>query len=344
MITLRANRSAFQDYRLLPKILVDVKQPNLKTTVLGSEVDMPICIAPTAIQRLAHPLGEIATARAAAKFRTLMTLSSVSTTSLEEVASSTIPGAPRWFQLYIYKDRSITLKLIQRAEAAGYRAIVLTVDTPILGRREADLRNLFALPPHLKLGNFEGGLGSQPVGVKQQGSALNSYFAQQIDDQLTWTSTIPFIRENVGPDMKIIVKGVLTAEDALIACDLGVDAIWVSNHGARQLDTVPATTEVLEEITTACANHHRDVEIYVDGGFTRGTDVLVALALGARAVFIGRPVIWGLSHDGEQGVVQVLQLLKDELSLAMKLSGVTDVNKVPKGIVSKLGRFDLCYN
>lgn len=165
-----------------------------------------------------------------------------------------------------------------------------------------------------------------------------------IDDQLTWTSTIPFIRENVGPDMKIIVKGVLTAEDALIACDLGVDAIWVSNHGARQLDTVPATTEVLEEITTACANHHRDVEIYVDGGFTRGTDVLVALALGARAVFIGRPVIWGLSHDGEQGVVQVLQLLKDELSLAMKLSGVTDVNKVPKGIVSKLGRFDLCYN
>ena len=317
MITLRENRAAYSRLRILPRILVDVSQINMKTTILGKMIDSPICIAPTAMQQMAHPEGELATSRAAARHNTLMTLSSWSTMALEDVAS-VAPAGLRWFQLYVYKDRDITLDLIKRAERAGYEALAVTVDTPILGRREADLRNRFVLPSHLTMGNFKKLGGNHTSGTKNAGSAgsgLASYVSALIDQTLTWKD-IAWLRKNTT--MKIVVKGVMTVEDALASIENGVDGIWVSNHGARQVDTTPATIEILPEITEAVAGK---VEVYVDGGILRGTDVFKALALGARAVFVGRPVLWGLAHSGEEGVYNVLKLLNDEFALAMKLSG-----------------------
>lgn len=322
MITLRENRDAYSRLRIMPKILIDVSKITTKTTILGDVVDSPICIAPSAMQQMAHPDGEIATSRAAAKCNTLMTLSSWSTIALEEVASAA-PSGLRWFQLYVYKDRVVTLDLVKRAERAGYKALAVTVDTPILGRREADVRNRFALPSHLTMGNFKGKGGSHSSGTKASGatgSGLASYVSQLIDQTLTW-SDIAWLRKNTT--LKIVVKGVMTVQDALIAMENGVDGIWISNHGARQLDTVPATIEVLPEIARAVNGR---CEVYLDGGIMRGTDVLKALALGARAVFIGRPVLWGLAHSGEEGVSNVLKLLNDEFTLAMKLTGTVTLS------------------
>lgn len=352
MITLRANRSIYAEYCLMARVLRDVSKVTLETTLLGAKISFPVCIAPWAMQRMAHPDGELATARAAARMQTCMTLSSVSTTPLEDVAQAgrSVAIAPLWFQLYVYKDRNITTKLVRRAVKSGYTAIVLTVDTPTLGRREADVRNRFSLPPHLTLGNFIGPeyaaatAGPAPSSTTtaskektEPESALASYFVQQIDSSLTWDTTIPFLRSLLPSDgsVKLIIKGVLTAEDAVKGAQYGVDAIWVSNHGARQLDTSPATLEVLEEITEAVRTspvlspEARNVEIYLDGGITRGTDVIKALALGARAVFLGRPIMWGLTHNGEDGVYRVLELLKDEITLAMKLLGCTSVQVTP---------------
>lgn len=247
-----------------------------------------------------------------------MTLSSWSTVALEEVAEAGGSGAPRWFQLYVYKDRAVTLELVRRAERAGYKALAVTVDTPILGRREADIRNRFSLPSHLTMGNFvkKGGeMSSGPQQAGATGSGLASYVAQLIDQSLTWAD-IAWLRSKTK--LKIVVKGVMTAEDALASVENGVDAIWVSNHGARQLDTTPATIEVLPEIVRAVGGR---CEVYVDGGIMRGTDVFKALALGAKAVFLGRPILWGLAHSGEEGVSHALKLINDELILAMKLAG-----------------------
>jgi len=321
MITLVENRAAFSRLRLLPRILRDVSAVDTSTTVCGLRVSSPICIAPTAMQRMAHNDGEVATSRAAASANTLMTLSSWSTTSLEDVASAA-PGAPRFFQLYVYKDREVTLDLIRRAEAAGYTALAVTVDTPVLGRREGDVRGRFALPPHLTMGNFANKGGAHSRGTQssgEKGSGLASYVASLVDPTLDW-SNIQWLRKNTS--MRIVVKGVMTPEDALEAVRHGVDGIWVSNHGARQLDTVPATIEVLPAIVSAVGGR---AEVYLDGGVIRGTDVIKALALGARAVFIGRPVVWGLAHSGEEGVKHVLKLMNDELVMALQLMGCTTV-------------------
>lgn len=272
-----------------------------------------------------------------------MTLSSWSTTSLEDVMAED-PNGLRWFQLYVYRDRDITLQLIQRAEKAGYKALAITVDTPVLGRREADVKNKFSLPPHLTMANFAELGGSHAAGAQSsgsKGSGLASYVAALVDQTLSW-SDIAWVRRHTK--MKIVVKGVMTVEDARASLKFGVDGIWVSNHGARQLDTTPATIEVLPEIVKAVRGR---VEVYVDGGIMRGTDVLKvgkqhyhvvtaywrlktrsifqAVALGARAVFIGRPVLWGLAHSGEEGVCNVLKLMNDELVMAMKLTGALSV-------------------
>jgi len=327
MITLRENRNAYSRLRLMPRILVDVSSINTETTVLGQKISSPICLAPTAMQKMATPEGECATSRAAARHNTLMTLSSWSTTPLEEVAAAA-PNGFRWFQLYVYKDRAITLDLIKRAEKAGYKALAITVDTPVLGRREADIKNKFALPGHLTMGNFTGGAFSS--GTKQSGSTgsgLASYVAALIDQTLTWDD-IAWVRSNTT--MKIVVKGVLTPEDALASVTFGVDGIWVSNHGARQLDTTPATIEVLPEIVKAVAGK---VEVYIDGGIVRGTDVLKAVALGARAVFVGRPVVWGLAYSGEEGVFNVVKMLNDEFVMAMKLAGCVRISDVKPSLV-----------
>ena len=270
MITLRENREAFSRMRIMPRCLIDVTNISVETTILGDKIASPICVAPSAMQKMAHHDGECATAKAAARMNTLMTLSSWSTIPLEEVAQSA-PGGLRWFQLYVYKDRKVTMDLVKRAERAGYKAFAVTVDTPQLGRREADIRNRFSLPAHLTMGNFVSTGGAHASGTKSagdKGSGLASYVASLIDQTLTWND-IAWLRKNTT--MKIVVKGVMTVEDALLSVRHGVDGIWVSNHGARQLDTAPATIEVLPDICRAVAGR---VEVYLDGGVTRGTDVM----------------------------------------------------------------------
>ncbi|KAL2652075.1 hypothetical protein R1flu_020203 [Riccia fluitans] len=321
--TLQENRHAFERIRFRPRILIDVTNVDTSTTVLGHKISMPIMVAPTAMQRMAHPDGELATARAVASHNTIMTLSSWATSSVEEVASVG-PGI-RFFQLYVYKDRNVVAQLVRRAERAGFSAIALTVDTPILGRREADIKNRFALPPHLTLKNFEGlDLGQME---KTQDSGLASYVAGQIDKSLSWKD-VKWLQTITS--LPILVKGVITAEDTHLAIQCGCAGIIVSNHGARQLDYVPATISALEEVVKAAGAR---VPVFLDGGVRRGTDALKALALGATGVFVGRPVLWGLASEGEAGVKKVLQLLREEFTLAMALAGVTKVSEITRAHV-----------
>ncbi|KAL5977183.1 Lactoylglutathione lyase [Asimina triloba] len=333
--TLQENELAFRRILFRPRILIDVTRIDMNTTVLGYKISMPIMVAPTAMQKMAHPEGEYATARAASAAGTIMTLSSWSTSSVEEVAS-TGPGI-RFFQLYVYKDRNVVAQLVRRAERAGFKAIALTVDTPRLGRREADIRNRFTLPPHLTLKNFEGlDLGKMD---KSNDSGLASYVAGQIDQSLSWKVCMvenQFIFLDVAQDVKwlqtitsmpILVKGVLTAEDTRIAIQTGAAGIIVSNHGARQLDYSPATVSALEEVVRAAQGR---VPVFVDGGIRRGTDVFKALALGASGIFIGRPVVFSLAVDGEAGVRKVLQMLRDEFELTMALNGCTSLKEITR--------------
>lgn len=321
--TLKENRSAFERIRFRPRILVDVTSVDLSTTVLGFKISMPIMVAPTAMQRMAHPEGELATARAVSAAGTIMTLSSWATSSVEEV-SSVGPGI-RFFQLYVYKDRNVVAQLVRRAEKAGFKAIALTVDTPRLGRRESDIKNRFALPPHLTLKNFEGlDLGKMD---KTEDSGLASYVAGQIDRSLSWKD-VKWLQTITK--LPILVKGVITAEDTKLALQCGAAGIIVSNHGARQLDYVSATISALEEVVQAAAGR---VPVFLDGGVRRGTDVLKALALGASGVFIGRPVVFGLACEGENGVKKVLQMLRDEFELSMALAGCTTVKDINRSHV-----------
>jgi 4-hydroxymandelate oxidase len=323
-ITLRENHAAYDRLRLRYRVLVDVSRRDLSTTVLGQPVAMPILIAPTAFHRMAHPDGELATARAAARAGTLMVLSTLSNTSLEDVAATA--QAPLWFQLYVYRDRAATRALIQRVEAASYQALVLTVDAPLLGRRERDVRNRFQLPAGLSIENLAGaGKSDLPEGVADSG--LAAYFATLLDPSLTWAD-VDWLRSLTS--LPIVIKGVVRGDDAELAMQYGVAGIIVSNHGGRQLDTSPATIEVLEEVVAAVGGR---AEVYLDGGIRRGTDVLKALALGARAVLIGRPVLWGLAVAGEAGVDEVLELLCAELDLAMALAGAPTVADITRDLV-----------
>eukprot|EP00271_Cylindrocystis_brebissonii_P013184 TRINITY_DN32815_c0_g1_i1.p1 TRINITY_DN32815_c0_g1~~TRINITY_DN32815_c0_g1_i1.p1 ORF type:complete len:373 (+),score=99.13 TRINITY_DN32815_c0_g1_i1:129-1247(+) len=318
--TLQENRKAFERILFRPRILIDVTKVDMSTSILGYRLSMPIMLAPTAMQRMAHPEGELATARAAASFNTAMVLSSWATSSVEEV-SSVGPGL-RFFQLYVYKDRNVVRQLVQRAERAGFKAIALTVDTPRLGRREADIKNRFVLPAGLTLKNFEGlDMGKMDAAAD---SGLAAYVAGQIDRSLSWKD-VQWLQSITT--MPIFVKGVLTGEDAKLAVKYGADGIIVSNHGARQLDYVPATISCLEEVVHAVEGR---VPVFLDGGVRRGTDVLKALALGAKGVFVGRPVLWGLATAGEAGVKKVLQMLHDELELAMALAGCTKVADIQR--------------
>jgi len=318
--TLQENRRAFERIRFRPRVLVDVSEIDLSTTVLGFKIAMPIMIAPAAMQKMAHPDGELATARAASAAGTIMTLSSLATSNVEDI-SSTGPGI-HFFQLYVLKDRYVVAQLVRRAENAGFKAIVLTVDAPRLGRREADIRNKFSLPSHLTLKNFEGlDLGTIE---KTEGSGLASYVANQIDRSLSWKD-VKWLQKITN--LPILVKGVMTAEDTRLSVQAGAAGIIVSNHGARQLDYVPATISCLEEVVKAARGQ---VPVFLDGGVRRGTDVFKALALGASGIFIGRPVLYALAVEGEAGVRKVLQMLRDELELTMSLAGccsVKDINR-----------------
>ena len=317
-VSLRANRTAFEHLRLRPRMLVNVSTCDLRTSVLGTTVSMPILVAPTAGHGLAHPDAECATARAAQQAETLMAVSTQSTRSLEEIAQ--IGQCPRWFQLYIDSYRQAE-HLVRRAEAAGYGALVLTVDTPRRGNRERDIRNnigryLEAYSPSVGSGN------ASPLMERSSTGEETS-----IIDSLTW-EILPWLRSITT--LPILLKGILTAVDALLALEYGAAGIIVSNHGGRQLDGVVASIEALPEVVEVVAGR---CEVYVDGGVRRGTDVLKALALGARAVLLGRPILWGLAVNGETGVHDVLQLLRAELELAMTLAGCPTLRSITRSLV-----------
>ena len=323
-ITLRENTAGWGRLKLYYHVLAGVGTRDLSTTILGQSISLPIGIAPMAFQKLACAAGEIATANAAKSVGTLFILSSFSNTAMESVLPQA--ASPRWFQLYVYKDRAITEELVHRAEAAGAEAIVVTADAPGLGTRERDMRNSFRLPDDLALENLVPlGKGNFP---KVTGSALAAY-----------------VRENFKSDLKfedldwlcgctrlpIIVKGVCRGDDARRAAEHGAKAVVVSNHGGRQLDTAPATCEALSAVAAAVGDL---CEIYVDGGIRRGSDVLKAIALGARAVLLGRPILWGLCVGGAQGATDVLEILRRELDEAMLLCGCTELGDINRSLLA----------
>ena len=323
-ITLRENTEGWERLKLYYHVLAGVGTRDLSTTILGHFISLPIGVAPMAFQKLACAAGEIATAEAAKAVGTLFILSSFSNTAMESVLPQA--ASPRWFQLYVYKDRAITEELVHRAEAAGAEAIVVTADAPGLGTRERDMRNSFRLPDDLALENLVPlGKGNFP---KVTGSALAAY-----------------VRENFKSDLKfedldwlcgctrlpIIVKGVCRGDDARRAAEHGAKAVVVSNHGGRQLDTAPATCEALSAVAAAVGDL---CEIYVDGGIRRGSDVLKAIALGARAVLLGRPILWGLCVGGAQGATDVLEILRRELDEAMLLCGCTELGDINRSLLA----------
>ena len=323
-VTLRENVAAYSRIALHYRVLVDVAKRDASTTVLGQRVSMPVLVAPTAFHKMAHPDGELATARAAGAQGTVMILSSLSNTAVEDVVRAAT--GPVWFQLYVYKDRKATEAVIARAEAAGCKALVLTVDAPLLGMRERDVKNRFSLPTGLSVENMVpngyGGLAKPAAD-----SGLATYVADLLDPSMSWKE-LAWLRSVTK--LPLLVKGVVRADDARRAVEHGAAGIVVSNHGGRQLDTSPATIDVLARIADAVAGRG---EIFVDGGVRRGTDVLKALALGARAVLVGRPVLWGLALDGQRGVELVLATLKKEIDLAMALSGCASVADVTRDLV-----------
>ena len=322
--TLRENSAAFNRLQLVPRVLVDVAERQLTTTVLGTPISMPILVAPMAFHGLAHTDGELATARGAAAAGTIMIASTASNYSLEAIAES--GRAPRWFQLYVYRDRGLTRSLVRRAAAAGYDALCVTVDVPLIGRRRRDIRNEFTLPEGLQLANFaDTAADDLPDAARESG--LAAYVAAQWEPALTWKD-IDWLR-SLSP-LPLVLKGIMSSEDARLAVEHGASAIVVSNHGGRQLDTAPATISVLPGIVEAV---NGGIEVLLDGGVRRGTDVLKALALGARAVLIGRPILWGLALDGEAGVRGVLDLLRAELDVAMALVGCPSVKAVSSALI-----------
>jgi isopentenyl diphosphate isomerase/L-lactate dehydrogenase-like FMN-dependent dehydrogenase len=323
-ITLHENHAAYERIQLKPRVLLDTSKRDLTTTVLGQKVSMPILVAPTAFHCMANSAGEVATARAAGSADTIMMLSTLATCSIEEVMSDAT--APVWFQLYVYKDREATLSLVQRAEAAGCKAIALTVDAQIWGRRERDIKNRFRLPKGLSIKNL------MPAGREQfpketAESGLAAYVSWQFDPTLKWKDVSWLCAKSKIP---VLLKGILHPEDALLAIDYGAAGVIVSNHGARQLDTVPATIEALPSIVEAVDGK---IEVLVDGGIRRGTDVFKAIALGAKAVGVGRPIIWGLAVDGEQGAKRVLDILRKDFELTMRLCGCSSVQEIKKAFV-----------
>jgi len=288
--TLRENRAAFERWILRPRMLVDVSRVTTTTTVLDTDSSMPLFVAPTAFQRTVHPDGELAMARGAAGAGTAMCLSTFATATIEEVAEAA-PGAPRWFQLYWSSDRGFVRDVVERAEAVGFTAVIVTVDLPRLGRRERDLRTGFVVPEELPVPAF--------VALAEASRAVSP-------EDISW------------------------AVDAVLAAEAGVDGVVVSNHGGRQLDGVAATLDVLPEVVEAAGDR---LVVLMDGGVRRGADVVKALALGAQAVLAGRPPLWGLGAGGADGVQRVLELLRDELELALALCGCTSPAEVTRGHV-----------
>jgi 4-hydroxymandelate oxidase len=317
-LTLRWNREAYESIRLKPHVLVDVSHLDTRVTLFGHEQAFPILLAPVAAQTLMHPEGELATVRGASAAHATMVLSSFSGTSLEDVSAAT--KTPLWFQLYAQTDHGFTRDLVQRAEAAGYQAICLTVDTPVTGARNREARAHFALPALPNLKGLKGASGGVQLGAQQLGGTI-------FDPAMTWKD-VEWLRSFAK--VPLLLKGVLNPDDADRAVKSGVAGIMVSNHGGRNLDTVPATIDALPAVAEKVAGR---VPVLVDGGIRRGTDVLKAIAFGANAVLIGRPYVYGLAADGAAGVTRVLNILQREFQLAIALTGKTDIASIDRSVI-----------
>jgi isopentenyl diphosphate isomerase/L-lactate dehydrogenase-like FMN-dependent dehydrogenase len=313
-VTLRQNETAFGRWYLRPRVLVDVAGCSTATTVLGHEISLPLLVAPLALQRVGHPDGEVGMARAARSAGTIMCLSTIATSTPAEVAAT---GAQRWFQLYAFDDRGLTSDLIAQAREGGFTALVLTVDAPVRSRRERDERSGFVPPDGVSVRAFD------DRGITQEQSQL------MISRSLTWSDVERFAQESGLP---VLLKGILTAEDARLACEQGASGVVVSNHGGRQLDGVLPAIDALPEVVEAVDGR---IEVLLDGGIRRGTDVVKALALGARAVLAGRAPFWGLVVDGEAGATRVLELLREEILLALQLLGCNAPAEVGRAHVTR---------
>jgi len=323
-ITLRRNREAYGEIALHYPVLRGVSSRDTSTTVLGEKISFPVMVAPTAFHRMACAEGECAAARATGRAGSIMVVSTLSTTTIEDIAEAAT--GPLWFQLYVYKHRGATTDLIRRAESAGCRALVLTVDAQVWGRREADVRNNFKLPDGLTVANLADHAREVfPAGVP--GSGLAAYAAEMLDPALSWRD-LAWLRGQTK--LPILLKGIVRADDAKLAVEHGADGVIVSNHGGRQLDTAPATIEVLPRVVDAVAGK---IPVLVDGGIRRGTDVVKAIALGAQAALIGRPILWGLAADGESGAFRVLEMLRSEFDLAMAFCGAKSVAGLDRSIL-----------
>jgi L-lactate dehydrogenase (cytochrome) len=345
--TVVRNRAAFERLLFQPKVLVDVSKREQATVVFGDRIETPVLLSPTGMAGLCWPKGEVAAARAAHEAGTIYTLSTHSSCSIEEVAA----GAPGllWFQLYVWQNRDLTRSFVERARAAGYRALLLTVDVPVISRRERDLRNGFTVPPRLTarnvldtvrrvgwirrvlfgprltLANLVGAPGAPRTDIVTLAGVAN----RQVDPSIAWGDLVWFRSLWSGP---LLLKGVLTAADARRAAEYGVDGLVVSNHGGRQLDGVPATIEALPEIVEAVGGR---IDVLLDGGVRRGADVVRALALGARAVMVGRPYLYGLAAGGPAGARHAIETLAREVDQVLALVGVPRVGDLDRTIVRR---------
>jgi L-lactate dehydrogenase (cytochrome) len=346
-ITLRRNTAAFDDEMIIPRCLVDVTSVATKVNVLGQDLDWPVICSPAGSQRFYHADGELAAARAAARAGTLYSLAAMSSNTLEDVAAAS--AGPKMFQIFIFKDRDVTRDLIARCKKSGFKALCLTVDVSVRGKRERELRSgmgipmnfsaaslaSFALRPQWLYGLARKGPFSMPTFAGHAGSthivAQTRYFGSQLDASLTWKDVREFVELWGGP---FAIKGLLSATDAQLARDVGASAVMVSNHGGRQLDGAVAPFDALPSIVKAVGN---EIEVILDGGVRRGVHVLKALAHGAKACSVGRPYLFGLGAGGEAGVYQALQILKTELIRSMQLSGCTDVRNIDPQIVRRYG-------
>ena len=345
--TMRQNTSAFDNWELVPRWLVDVSEIDMSTTVFGQKMDVPFFCAPTAMGRLFHHAGEPAVARAAERAGTMYSLSSMSTTSIEEAAEAT--SGPKMFQVYVFKDRGINREFVQRCKDSGYHALALTVDVPVAGNRERDIVTGMTIPPKLTLASlFDFAMHPRWVcnyftrpplelanvrdRIKGGVTTLVTFFNDQLDRTVNWDDAAWMIEELGGP---FAIKGILSAEDAVRAAEIGATAVVVSNHGGRQLDTSPAPIEVLPEIVDAVGDR---LEIILEGGVRRGVHILKALALGAKAVSFGRPYLYALGAGGEAGVDQVLEFFRTDLERDMRLLGCRNVKEIDASRVRAVQR------
>jgi isopentenyl diphosphate isomerase/L-lactate dehydrogenase-like FMN-dependent dehydrogenase len=325
-VTLRENLAAFRSWRLRPRVLVDVDTISTDVELFGSRLSMPLLVAPIAYQSLLDPEGDRATARAAAAAGTAMVVSTMTSATHRELAQAA-PGLVQWVQLYVLRDEALTLAHVDEAVAAGCTAVVLTVDTPLLGRRERDLRLGFAVPPTLPLPYVRAAVRAEQASPSGQSTLFSS--------SVTWRDVERFASYTGLP---VVLKGIVTREDAILACEHGAGGIVVSNHGGRQLDGAPPTLDALPEVVDAVGGR---IPVLLDGGIRRGTDVLKALALGARAVLAGRAPVYGLAVAGEEGVRAVLGLLREEIELGLGLLGCTSPDQVARGHVERAVPYDL---